>query len=142
MFDCAWSDHGWSFCLGKVPNDFCSIKVLTHTMHLKLLTTPKVPKKKKKKQKDEFNKSPDISDDKDPALQPRSMFNDPKRHQAAVTSAMKRGLTDWLIKLLNFRVSPLYKLAIWDCLQYKTDPALPPIPHEVDNKWIKRVAID
>uniref|UniRef100_A0A915K0F0 Uncharacterized protein n=1 Tax=Romanomermis culicivorax TaxID=13658 RepID=A0A915K0F0_ROMCU len=36
---------------------------LTRTTHPKLLTAPKVPKKKKKKQKDEWNKSPDVSND-------------------------------------------------------------------------------
>uniref|UniRef100_A0A915LAW5 Uncharacterized protein n=1 Tax=Romanomermis culicivorax TaxID=13658 RepID=A0A915LAW5_ROMCU len=63
-----------------VPNGFHSVKVLTCTTHPKLLTASKVPKKKKKKQKDEWNKSPGVSDDEDPALQPRSMFHDPKRH--------------------------------------------------------------
>uniref|UniRef100_A0A915J865 Uncharacterized protein n=1 Tax=Romanomermis culicivorax TaxID=13658 RepID=A0A915J865_ROMCU len=47
MFHCTSSDHGWSFCLGTVPNSFRSIKVLTRTTHAKLLTAPKVPKKKK-----------------------------------------------------------------------------------------------
>uniref|UniRef100_A0A915JF04 Ribosome biogenesis protein NOP53 n=1 Tax=Romanomermis culicivorax TaxID=13658 RepID=A0A915JF04_ROMCU len=75
--------------------------------HPKLLTTRKVPKKKKKKQKDEWKKSLDISDDEDPALQPQSLFNDPKRLQAAVTSAMKSRLMDRFIKLLNFLVTPL-----------------------------------
>uniref|UniRef100_A0A915K5V3 Uncharacterized protein n=1 Tax=Romanomermis culicivorax TaxID=13658 RepID=A0A915K5V3_ROMCU len=37
-----------------VPNGFRSVKVLMRTMHPKLLTTLKVPKKKKKKQKDEW----------------------------------------------------------------------------------------
>uniref|UniRef100_A0A915K5M7 DNA-directed DNA polymerase n=1 Tax=Romanomermis culicivorax TaxID=13658 RepID=A0A915K5M7_ROMCU len=116
MFDCTLSDHGWSFCLGTVPNGFGSLKVLRHTTHPKLLTTPKVPKKKKKKQKDEWNKSPDVSDDEDPALQPQLIFNDPKRLQAAVMSAMKSNLTDQLIELLIFPVSPMYKLAICDRL--------------------------
>uniref|UniRef100_A0A915KUX5 Uncharacterized protein n=1 Tax=Romanomermis culicivorax TaxID=13658 RepID=A0A915KUX5_ROMCU len=98
MFDCTSSNHGWSFCLGTVPNGFCSIKVLRHTMHWKLLSTLKVLKKKKKKQKDEWNKSPYASDDEDPALQPRSMFNNLKCLQAALTSAMKSGLTDQLIE--------------------------------------------
>uniref|UniRef100_A0A915IK93 Uncharacterized protein n=1 Tax=Romanomermis culicivorax TaxID=13658 RepID=A0A915IK93_ROMCU len=64
------------------------------------------------------------------ALQPRSMFDDPKLLQAAVTLAMKSGLTDRLIELLNFPVSPMSKLAVRDGLQYKTDTALPPFPHE------------
>uniref|UniRef100_A0A915HHC3 Uncharacterized protein n=1 Tax=Romanomermis culicivorax TaxID=13658 RepID=A0A915HHC3_ROMCU len=108
--------------------------------HPKLLTTPKVPKKKK--QKDEWNKSPEVSDEEDQSLQPKSLFEDPKRLQAAVTSAMKSGLTDQLIQLLNFPVSPMYKLAIRDPIQFNPDPALPPIPHEVDDMWIKRVTAD
>uniref|UniRef100_A0A915JA68 Uncharacterized protein n=1 Tax=Romanomermis culicivorax TaxID=13658 RepID=A0A915JA68_ROMCU len=68
------------------------------------------------------------------------MFDNPKCLQAAVTSAMKSGLTDRLIELLNFPVSPMYKLAIRDGLQYETDPALPPISHEVEDVWIERVA--
>uniref|UniRef100_A0A915KJP2 Uncharacterized protein n=1 Tax=Romanomermis culicivorax TaxID=13658 RepID=A0A915KJP2_ROMCU len=77
-----------------VPNSFRNVKVLTCTTHPKLITAPKVPKKEKKKQKDEWNKSPDVSDDEDPALQPRSIFNDPKWLQAAVILAMKSNLTD------------------------------------------------
>uniref|UniRef100_A0A915J5X6 Uncharacterized protein n=1 Tax=Romanomermis culicivorax TaxID=13658 RepID=A0A915J5X6_ROMCU len=38
-------------------------------------------------------------------------------------------------------VSPLYKVAIWDCHQYD-DPPLPPIPQEVDDVWIERIAVD
>uniref|UniRef100_A0A915HMB5 Uncharacterized protein n=1 Tax=Romanomermis culicivorax TaxID=13658 RepID=A0A915HMB5_ROMCU len=109
MFDCTASDHGRSFCLGTVTKGFRDIKVLTRTTHPKLLTAPKAPKKKKKKpkkkkkkQKDEWNKSPDVSDDEDPAL--RSIFDDPKHLQAAVTSAMKSNLTDRIIELLNFPV--------------------------------------
>uniref|UniRef100_A0A915KWV3 Uncharacterized protein n=1 Tax=Romanomermis culicivorax TaxID=13658 RepID=A0A915KWV3_ROMCU len=117
MFDCTSSDHGRSFCLGTVPNGYPSIKVLTGTTHPKLLTAPKVPKKKKKKHQDEWNKSTDVSDNKDRALQPRSIFDDPKHLQAAVTSAMKSNLTDQLIELLNFPVSPMYKLATRDRLQ-------------------------
>uniref|UniRef100_A0A915KP86 Uncharacterized protein n=1 Tax=Romanomermis culicivorax TaxID=13658 RepID=A0A915KP86_ROMCU len=83
-FDCTSYDLGRSFCLGMVPNSFRSVKVLTRTMHPKLLTAPKVPKKKKKKQKDEWNKSADVSNNEDPALQPRSIFDDPKRLQADV----------------------------------------------------------
>uniref|UniRef100_A0A915L1J2 Uncharacterized protein n=1 Tax=Romanomermis culicivorax TaxID=13658 RepID=A0A915L1J2_ROMCU len=141
MYDCTSSDHCQSFCLGMVTNGFGSVKVLTRTTHPKLLTNPKVPKKKKKKQKDEWNKSPDVSDDEDLALHPRSVFQDPKCLQAAITSAMKSNLTDRIIELLNFPVSPKYKLAIRDRLQYD-DPALPPFPHEVDDVWIERVAAD
>uniref|UniRef100_A0A915HXN5 Uncharacterized protein n=1 Tax=Romanomermis culicivorax TaxID=13658 RepID=A0A915HXN5_ROMCU len=52
---------------------------------------------------------------------------------------MKMSLMDRLIELLNFWVSPMYKLAIRDCIQFDRDPALPPIPHEVDNVWIECV---
>uniref|UniRef100_A0A915IHV8 Uncharacterized protein n=1 Tax=Romanomermis culicivorax TaxID=13658 RepID=A0A915IHV8_ROMCU len=103
-----------------------------------LLTAPKVLKKKKK-QKDEWNKSLEVSEDEDPALQPRSLLDDPKRLLAAVTSAMKSGLTDRLIELLNFLISPMYKLAIRNHIQFHPYPALPLIPHEVDDMWIKRV---
>uniref|UniRef100_A0A915JH48 Uncharacterized protein n=1 Tax=Romanomermis culicivorax TaxID=13658 RepID=A0A915JH48_ROMCU len=103
--------------------------------------TPKVPKKKKK-QKDKWIKSPEVSDNEDPAIQPQSLFDDLKHLQAAATSAMKSGVTDWLIELLNFPVSPMYKLAIRDCLQYETDPTLPSIPHEVDNVLISCIAAD
>uniref|UniRef100_A0A915K0G5 Uncharacterized protein n=1 Tax=Romanomermis culicivorax TaxID=13658 RepID=A0A915K0G5_ROMCU len=116
-----------------VPNAFRNIKILMHTTHPKLLTAPKVPKKKKKKQKDEWNKSLEVSDDKDPAIQPRSLVDDPKRPQAAITSAMKSGLTDRLNESLNFLVSPMYKLAIRDCIQFDPDPALPPICHPRSN---------
>uniref|UniRef100_A0A915IXM8 Uncharacterized protein n=1 Tax=Romanomermis culicivorax TaxID=13658 RepID=A0A915IXM8_ROMCU len=112
MCDCTSSDHGPSFCLGTVPNSFPSVKVLTPAH------CPKVPKKKKKKQKDEWNTSPDVSDDEDRALQPRSVFDDAKCLQAAVTWAMKSNLTDGIIELLNFPVSPIYKLAIQDRIQY------------------------
>uniref|UniRef100_A0A915HTY5 Uncharacterized protein n=1 Tax=Romanomermis culicivorax TaxID=13658 RepID=A0A915HTY5_ROMCU len=54
---------------------------------------------------------------------------------------MKSNLTDRIIELLNFPVSLMYKLAIRDPLQYD-DPALPPIPHEVDDVWIEPVAAD
>uniref|UniRef100_A0A915III6 Uncharacterized protein n=1 Tax=Romanomermis culicivorax TaxID=13658 RepID=A0A915III6_ROMCU len=110
--------------------------------HPKLLPTPKVPKKKKKKQKDEWNKSPKVSDNKDLAIQRRSLFNDPKRLQAAITLTMKSGLTDWLIKLLNFRVSPIYKLAICQLIQFDPDPGLKLISQEVDDMWITYVAAD
>uniref|UniRef100_A0A915KR17 Uncharacterized protein n=1 Tax=Romanomermis culicivorax TaxID=13658 RepID=A0A915KR17_ROMCU len=141
MYDCTSADHGRSFCLGTVPNGFCNFKVLTHTTHPKLLTASKELKKKKKKQKNEWNKSPDVSDDKDPALQLRSILDDAKRLQAAITSAMKSNLTNQIIELLNFPVLPMYKLAIRDRLQYD-DPALPPIPHKNDDVWIERVATD
>uniref|UniRef100_A0A915K780 Uncharacterized protein n=1 Tax=Romanomermis culicivorax TaxID=13658 RepID=A0A915K780_ROMCU len=150
MFYCTSFDHGRSFCLGTVPNGFRSIKVLTRMTHPKLLTAPKVPKKIKKKQKDEWNKLPDVSDNEDPALQPRSMFDDPKRLKAASTSAMKSRLRDRLmsrlrdrlIELLNFPVSPMYKLAIRYRFQYENDPTLLLIRHEVDDLWIECVAAD
>uniref|UniRef100_A0A915I5X7 Uncharacterized protein n=1 Tax=Romanomermis culicivorax TaxID=13658 RepID=A0A915I5X7_ROMCU len=40
------------------------------------------------------------------------------------------------------RFSPTYKLAIDNCLQFQTDPALPLIPHEVDDVWIQCVTAD
>uniref|UniRef100_A0A915HK35 Uncharacterized protein n=1 Tax=Romanomermis culicivorax TaxID=13658 RepID=A0A915HK35_ROMCU len=80
-----------------------------------------------------------VSDDEDPALEPQSIFHHAKCLQAAVTSAVKSNLTDWIIELLNFPVSRMYKLAIQDRLQFH-DPALPPIPHEVDNIWVERIA--
>uniref|UniRef100_A0A915J8K4 Uncharacterized protein n=1 Tax=Romanomermis culicivorax TaxID=13658 RepID=A0A915J8K4_ROMCU len=43
---------------------------------------------------------------------------------------------------LRSRVSPTYKLAIRNHLQFQTDPALPLIPHEVDDVWIKCVTAD
>uniref|UniRef100_A0A915IJV3 Uncharacterized protein n=1 Tax=Romanomermis culicivorax TaxID=13658 RepID=A0A915IJV3_ROMCU len=96
MLDCTLSDHGRSFCLGMVPNSFHNPKILTQT-HPKHLTAPIAPKKKKKKkQKEEWNKSPEVSDDEDPSLQPKSLFEDPKRLQTAITSAMKSGLRDRL----------------------------------------------
>uniref|UniRef100_A0A915HQ77 Uncharacterized protein n=1 Tax=Romanomermis culicivorax TaxID=13658 RepID=A0A915HQ77_ROMCU len=134
-FYCFWLRPGRT-----VPNSFRSIKVLTRMTHPKLLTTQKVPEKKNKKQKDKWNKSPDVSDDEDLALQPQSLFDDPKCLQAALTWAMKSRITDHLIELLNFLVSPLYKLAIRNGLQYETDPALPPIRHKVDDVWINRLA--
>uniref|UniRef100_A0A915L0F1 Uncharacterized protein n=1 Tax=Romanomermis culicivorax TaxID=13658 RepID=A0A915L0F1_ROMCU len=66
---------------------------------------------------------------------------DPVCLQAAVTLAMKSNLTDRIIELLNFPVSPIYKLAIRDRMQYD-DPALPRLRYEVDNVWIERVATD
>uniref|UniRef100_A0A915J8N0 Uncharacterized protein n=1 Tax=Romanomermis culicivorax TaxID=13658 RepID=A0A915J8N0_ROMCU len=69
MFDSTSSDHGLSFCLGTVPNGFCNLKILMRTTHPKLLTALKARKKKKKKQKDKWNKSLEVSDDEDPALQ-------------------------------------------------------------------------
>uniref|UniRef100_A0A915ILW6 Uncharacterized protein n=1 Tax=Romanomermis culicivorax TaxID=13658 RepID=A0A915ILW6_ROMCU len=142
MFDCPSSDHGRSFCLGTQPNRLCDVKTLTHTTHPKVLTAPKVPRKKKKKQKDEWNKSPEVSDEEGQSLKPKSIFEDPKRLQAAITSAMKSGLMHQLIQLLNFPVSPMYKLAIRDCIEFKTDPQLPPIPHEGEDVWVEPVAAD
>uniref|UniRef100_A0A915L865 Uncharacterized protein n=1 Tax=Romanomermis culicivorax TaxID=13658 RepID=A0A915L865_ROMCU len=142
LFNFTSSDQGQSFCSGMVPNGFRNRKILMRTMHPKLLTTPKALKKKKKKQKDEWNKSPEVSDDKNPSLQPKSLFDDPKCLQAAVVSAIKSGLMDRLIELLNFPVSPMYKLAICDQIQFDPDPALPPIPHKVEDIWIEHVSAD
>uniref|UniRef100_A0A915IXZ1 Uncharacterized protein n=1 Tax=Romanomermis culicivorax TaxID=13658 RepID=A0A915IXZ1_ROMCU len=65
-------------------NGFPDIKTLTRTMHPKLLTVPKKPKNKKKKQKDEWNKSPEVSDDDDPSLLPKKVHDDPERLQAVI----------------------------------------------------------
>uniref|UniRef100_A0A915JFT2 Uncharacterized protein n=1 Tax=Romanomermis culicivorax TaxID=13658 RepID=A0A915JFT2_ROMCU len=40
------------------------------------------------------------------------------------------------------RVTPTYKLAICNRIQFEPDPALPPISHEVDDVWIDRIAAD
>uniref|UniRef100_A0A915IPM0 Uncharacterized protein n=1 Tax=Romanomermis culicivorax TaxID=13658 RepID=A0A915IPM0_ROMCU len=121
------------------PNGFREVKTLTRTTPPKVLTAPKVLKKKKKKHKDEWNKSPEVSEDEDPSLQPKSLFNDPKRLQAAVTLAMKSGLTHRLIEILNFLVSPIYKLAIHDRIKFESDPPMQSIPHKVDDLWIEHV---
>uniref|UniRef100_A0A915IXL6 Uncharacterized protein n=1 Tax=Romanomermis culicivorax TaxID=13658 RepID=A0A915IXL6_ROMCU len=80
-------------------------KTLTRTIHLKLLTTPKMPKKKQKKQKDKWNQSPKVSYDEDPSVLPRNMYNDPKCLQAAVASAMKSSLMLGPKELLGIPVS-------------------------------------
>uniref|UniRef100_A0A915JAD6 Uncharacterized protein n=1 Tax=Romanomermis culicivorax TaxID=13658 RepID=A0A915JAD6_ROMCU len=54
---------------------------------------------------------------------------------------MKSNLTHRLINLLNFPVSPIYKLAIRDRMPY-SDPNLPPLSHEVEDLWTERVAAD
>uniref|UniRef100_A0A915JH22 Uncharacterized protein n=1 Tax=Romanomermis culicivorax TaxID=13658 RepID=A0A915JH22_ROMCU len=118
---------------------FRDIKMLKHTNHMKLLTTPKAPKKKKKKQKEEWNKSPNISDDEDPSLQPMKIYDNPKCLQAAVVSAMKSGLMHCLIELLGFPLSPIYKLAIRNCLDFLNDT---PLSTDVNDIWIKGVAAD
>uniref|UniRef100_A0A915J225 Uncharacterized protein n=1 Tax=Romanomermis culicivorax TaxID=13658 RepID=A0A915J225_ROMCU len=124
------------------PNSFRHIKPLTGTTYPKVLTVPKVPKKKKKKQKDEWNKSPEVSDDEDPSLQPKSIFDNLKCLQAAITLVMKSEIMHRLMTLLNFPVSPIYKLAICDRIEFETDPQLPLIPQEVDDVWIERVTTD
>uniref|UniRef100_A0A915K4Q7 Uncharacterized protein n=1 Tax=Romanomermis culicivorax TaxID=13658 RepID=A0A915K4Q7_ROMCU len=125
MYNCTSSGHGRSFCLGTQPNSFRDMKTLMRTTHLKLLTTPKMPKKKKKKQKEEWNKSPDISNDEDPSLQLKKLYDDATHLQAAIASAMKNGLTHRLIELLEFPVSPIYKLAVHDHLAFENNPPLP-----------------
>uniref|UniRef100_A0A915KR72 Uncharacterized protein n=1 Tax=Romanomermis culicivorax TaxID=13658 RepID=A0A915KR72_ROMCU len=55
---------------------------------------------------------------------------------------MKGRLMDQLIELLNFLVSPMYKLAIHDYIQFDPDLALPPIPHKVDDVWIEHLTAD
>uniref|UniRef100_A0A915J6I1 Uncharacterized protein n=1 Tax=Romanomermis culicivorax TaxID=13658 RepID=A0A915J6I1_ROMCU len=139
MYHCTSSDHGQSFCLGTQPNSFRDMKTLTPTRHPKLLTALKVPKKKKKKQKDEWNQSPDISDDEDPSLQPKKLYDDAQCFQAAVASAMKSGLRHRLIELLEFPVSPIYKLAVCDRLDFENNT---PLPMEVNDVWTERLAAD
>uniref|UniRef100_A0A915K9W8 Uncharacterized protein n=1 Tax=Romanomermis culicivorax TaxID=13658 RepID=A0A915K9W8_ROMCU len=78
MYDCTWSNHSLSFCLSTQPNGFHEVKTLTRTTHPKVLTALKVPKKKKKKQKDEWNESPEVSNDEDLSLQSKSLFDDPR----------------------------------------------------------------
>uniref|UniRef100_A0A915KLY7 Uncharacterized protein n=1 Tax=Romanomermis culicivorax TaxID=13658 RepID=A0A915KLY7_ROMCU len=63
----------------------------------------------KKKQKDEWNKSPDVSDDKDPLLQPKKLYDNPKRLQAVLALAMKSSVMHRLIELLIFSLSLIYK---------------------------------
>uniref|UniRef100_A0A915JP22 Uncharacterized protein n=1 Tax=Romanomermis culicivorax TaxID=13658 RepID=A0A915JP22_ROMCU len=48
-----------------------------------------MPKKKKKSQHDQWNTSPAISDDGDPTLLPKKLWDDPKQLQAAITTAMQ-----------------------------------------------------
>uniref|UniRef100_A0A915KA94 Uncharacterized protein n=1 Tax=Romanomermis culicivorax TaxID=13658 RepID=A0A915KA94_ROMCU len=128
MYDCTSSDHGGSFCLGTVPNGFGSVKVLTHMTNPKLLTAPKVPKKKKKKQKDEWNKSPDVSDEEDPALQPQSF------HQC----------TNWLFEI-DFNTMTSHCHRFHTKLTMCGLNALPPINHcasefiRVDGHWFGRL---
>uniref|UniRef100_A0A915K6W1 Uncharacterized protein n=1 Tax=Romanomermis culicivorax TaxID=13658 RepID=A0A915K6W1_ROMCU len=75
------------------------MKTLMRTMHPKLLTAPRVLKKKKKKQKDEWNKSPDMSDDKDPSLQSKKLYDDAQCLQAAVASPMKHQLIELTLRI-------------------------------------------
>uniref|UniRef100_A0A915J2H6 Uncharacterized protein n=1 Tax=Romanomermis culicivorax TaxID=13658 RepID=A0A915J2H6_ROMCU len=96
-------------------------------------------KKKKKKQKDEWNKWPEVSYKEDPSLQPKLLYEDAKRLQAALASAMKSSLTHHLMELLGFPVSPIYKLAIHNRITFKNDLLL---PTEVDDVWIEHVATD
>uniref|UniRef100_A0A915L8Q4 Uncharacterized protein n=1 Tax=Romanomermis culicivorax TaxID=13658 RepID=A0A915L8Q4_ROMCU len=69
----------WAF--STQPNGFRDLKTLMRTMHPKILTALKVRKKKNKKQKDEWNKSLEVSNDKDPLLQAKSLKDDTKRLQ-------------------------------------------------------------
>uniref|UniRef100_A0A915IS75 Uncharacterized protein n=1 Tax=Romanomermis culicivorax TaxID=13658 RepID=A0A915IS75_ROMCU len=110
--------------------------------HPKVLTAQKVTKKKKKKQKDEWNQLLEVSDKEDPSLQPKSIFDDPKCLQAAITLAMKNGIRHRLIESLNCQVRPMYKLAIHDCIELETDTWLPPIPHQVEAVWVEHIAAD
>uniref|UniRef100_A0A915HY25 Uncharacterized protein n=1 Tax=Romanomermis culicivorax TaxID=13658 RepID=A0A915HY25_ROMCU len=92
---------------------------------------------RQKKNKDPIVK---VSDEEDPSLQPKLIFDDPKRLQAGVISAIKRRIMHQLIELLNCPVSHTYKLAICDHIEFETDPLLPPIPQEVKDVWVERIA--
>uniref|UniRef100_A0A915IIQ5 Uncharacterized protein n=1 Tax=Romanomermis culicivorax TaxID=13658 RepID=A0A915IIQ5_ROMCU len=115
------------------------MKMLRRTTHPKLLTAPEVPKKKEKKQKDEWNKSPDVSDDEDPSLQPKKLYDDATCLQAVVASAIKSSLMHQLMELLGFPLSPIYKLTVCDCLAFENDPRLPTDVHDI---WTEHVAAD
>uniref|UniRef100_A0A915ILP1 Uncharacterized protein n=1 Tax=Romanomermis culicivorax TaxID=13658 RepID=A0A915ILP1_ROMCU len=90
-------------------------------------------------QKDEYNKSPEVSNEEDLSLQPKKVYDIPKCLQAAIASAMKSGLMYHLKDLLGFPVSPIYKLEVWAHMDTVNDP---PIPSEVDDLWTERVALD
>uniref|UniRef100_A0A915IJX9 Uncharacterized protein n=1 Tax=Romanomermis culicivorax TaxID=13658 RepID=A0A915IJX9_ROMCU len=121
MLDCTSSDHGQSFFRNGAQQ-------FSKRQSIDAYNTPEAPHHPEK--------------DKDLALQPRSMFDDPKRLQAAISSAMKNGLTNRLIEFLNFPVWPIYELAIRDRIQFDPNLALPPIPHQVDHLWIECIAPD
>uniref|UniRef100_A0A915J0S0 Uncharacterized protein n=1 Tax=Romanomermis culicivorax TaxID=13658 RepID=A0A915J0S0_ROMCU len=107
--------------------------------HLKLLTVPKTPKKKKKKQIDEWNKSPDVSDDEDPSLQPKKAYKIPKCVPAALASAMKSSLMQCLTDLFGFPMSLIYKLEVHPPMDTVNNP---PLPTNIDDVWIECMARD
>uniref|UniRef100_A0A915KKH1 Uncharacterized protein n=1 Tax=Romanomermis culicivorax TaxID=13658 RepID=A0A915KKH1_ROMCU len=113
--------------------------MLTRTTHPKLLTFPKILKKKKKKQKDDWNKSPTISNDEHPSLQPKKVYKYPKCLRAAVTSSMKSGLMHHLTNLLGFPALPIYELEDRPHIDAVNNP---PLPTDVDDVRIEHVAPD
>uniref|UniRef100_A0A915JZV6 Uncharacterized protein n=1 Tax=Romanomermis culicivorax TaxID=13658 RepID=A0A915JZV6_ROMCU len=113
--------------------------MLTRTTYPKLLTIPKTPKKKKKKQKNERNQSTTLSKDQDLSLLLKKVYDDPKRLQAAITSDMKRGLMTCINNLLDFPVSPIYKLEVHARLVAENHL---PVPTDVDNVWIEHLVLD
>uniref|UniRef100_A0A915HZH5 Uncharacterized protein n=1 Tax=Romanomermis culicivorax TaxID=13658 RepID=A0A915HZH5_ROMCU len=106
------------------------------TTQLKLLTIHKTLKKKKK-QKDEWDKSPEVSNDEDPLLQPKKVYDVSKRLHAAIASAMKSHLMHRINDLLGFPVSLIYKLEVVACLNSIKDWL---IPSEVDDVWVECMA--
>uniref|UniRef100_A0A915I028 Uncharacterized protein n=1 Tax=Romanomermis culicivorax TaxID=13658 RepID=A0A915I028_ROMCU len=113
--------------------------MLTCTTDQKLLTILKIPKKKMEKQKDEWNKSPDVSDDEDPWLQSKKVYKNLKRLQAAIASAIKSGIMHHLTDLLSFPLSPIYKLEVHTHIDAVNDLLL---PTDVNDFWIECVAPD
>uniref|UniRef100_A0A915HR86 Uncharacterized protein n=1 Tax=Romanomermis culicivorax TaxID=13658 RepID=A0A915HR86_ROMCU len=85
-----------------------------------------MPKKKKKKFKwHEWNQSPDVSNNKDPSLVPKKVYDDPKHLQAAVALAMKSSLMKHLHNLISLTVSLIYKLEVRIHLDKDNDMLLP-----------------
>uniref|UniRef100_A0A915IND0 Uncharacterized protein n=1 Tax=Romanomermis culicivorax TaxID=13658 RepID=A0A915IND0_ROMCU len=136
MYDCTLTDLGWSVCLGTQLNGFRDIKTLMRTIPLKLLTVLKMPKKKKKKQCNEWNQSSEISDEEDPSLLRKKIYDDPKCLQSAIALAMKSSHMTGLNNLLSFPVSPIFKLEVRTCLDAEKDLPLPTNVHDV---WIEQV---
>uniref|UniRef100_A0A915JVT1 Uncharacterized protein n=1 Tax=Romanomermis culicivorax TaxID=13658 RepID=A0A915JVT1_ROMCU len=92
-------------------------------------------KKKKKKQKEQWNKLPDVFDDEDSSLKSKKVYEDPKRLQAAIASAMKNSLMQRLTNLLSFHMSLIYKLELRTPIEAINAPLLLADVHEVDGCW-------